>query len=195
MPAPIQAPTHGGIETLSVWVQRFAARIPAGEVLDLACGSGRHSRLLAGLGHPVLAVDRSADSLALAAGDGITVLQHDLETDDEAARWPFFEGRFAGIVVTNYLFRPLLRSIIESLMPNGVLIYETFAEGNAQFGKPSNPDFLLRHGELLALAQSEGLHVLAYEDGYVETPKPAMVQRLCAIKPGTSFSATDFRLS
>jgi SAM-dependent methyltransferase len=186
---------HGEIETPSAWVQRFAALIPAGEVLDLACGSGRHSRLLAHLGHPVLAVDRSAESLSQAAGEGVTTMRHDLESMNEAARWPFAAGRFAGVVVTNYLFRPLLASIVDSLAPNGVLIYETFAAGNAQYGKPSNPDFLLEHGELLALARKYVLHVLAYEDGHVETPKPAMIQRLCAIKSGAPFSAENLRLS
>jgi SAM-dependent methyltransferase len=187
--------SHAEIDRPSAWVQRFAALIPSGEVLDVACGSGRHSRLLAALDHPVLAVDRSAESLALAAGEGIATLQHDLEVADEGARWPFAAERFAGVVVTNYLFRPLLNAIVASLAPNGVLIYETFAAGNAQFGKPSNPDFLLAHGELLALAQQHALHVLAYEDGYSETPKPAMVQRLCAIKPGAPFVAANFRLS
>jgi len=194
MSAPSHA-SHAEIGRPSAWVQRFAALIPPGEVLDLACGSGRHSRLLAAVGHPVLAVDRDAESLAQAAGTGIVTLRHDLEAADEAARWPFAAARFAGVVVTNYLFRPLLNAIVESLAPHGVLIYETFAEGNAQFGKPSNPDFLLAHGELLALAQTRGLHVLAYEDGYVETPKPAMLQRLCAIKPGAPLAAADFRLS
>ena len=194
-PAYSPPPSHDAIGNPSVWVQRFAPLIPAGEVLDLACGTGRHSRLLADSGHPVLAVDRSAESLAQAAGEGITTLRHDLESTNEAARWPFAPGRFAGVVVTNYLFRPLLASIVDSLALNGVLIYETFAAGNAQFGKPSNPDFLLANGELLALAQSRGLRVLAYEDGYVDLPKPAMVQRLCAIKPGTPFSAENLRLS
>lgn len=194
MSASALHPSHDGIDRPSAWVQRFAAVIPAGEVLDLACGSGRHSRLFAALGHSVLAVDRNAESLALAAGNGITTLQHDLEVADESARWPFAPGRFAGIVVTHYLFRPLLSFLADSLTPNGVLIYETFAEGNAQFGKPSNPDFLLAHGELSMLAQATKLHVLAYEDGYVETPKPAMVQRLCAIKRGAPLSAAALRL-
>jgi SAM-dependent methyltransferase len=188
-------PAHGEVDRPSAWVQRFAALIPSGEVLDLACGGGRHSRLLAALDHPVLALDRSMESLAQAAGTGITTLQHDLEAVDEAARWPFSSARFAGVVVTNYLFRPLLNAIVDSLAPQGVLIYETFAQGNAQFGKPSNPDFLLAHGELLTLAQTRGLHVLAYEDGYLETPKPAMVQRLCAIKPGTALETAALRLS
>jgi SAM-dependent methyltransferase len=185
---------HPELAQPSPWVARFAPLIPAGEVLDLACGNGRHSRLLAHMGHPVLALDRNAEALALIAGNGITTLQHDLESADEAVRWPFSRGRFAAVVVTNYLFRPLLDAIADALAPNGVLIYETFAAGNAQFGKPSNPAFLLSHGELLSLAQRHALHVLAYEDGYLALPKPAMVQRLCAIKPEGLDSTQHLRL-
>ncbi len=171
--------THAhGTEPVSPWVRRFASLVPEGEVLDLACGHGRHARLFAALGHPVLATDRDGAALAALAQPGITTL----ETDLEAGRpWPFTSACFAGIVVTNYLHRPLFPHILASLAPGGVLLMETFAQGNGQFGKPSNPDFLLAPGELLAVARD--LHVLAFEDGYVETPKPALVQRLCAIKP------------
>lgn len=165
----------------SPWVARFAAAVPAGEVLDLACGGGRHARLFASLGHLVLAVDRDPQALALAAAPGITTFELDLEA--EGARWPFQAGRFTGIVVTNYLHRPLFADLLKSLAPNGVLIYETFADGNAQFGKPSNPDFLLQAGELLALAAEHGLRVVAFEDGVTQVPKQAMVQRICAVKP------------
>ncbi len=155
--------------------------MPHGEALDLACGCGRHARLLAALGHPVSAVDRDAQALAATAGQGIRVLQHDLEAPD--AVWPFAPGRFAGIVVTNYLHRPLFGQIAAALAPDGMLVYETFARGNEVFGKPSNPDFLLSPGELLDLAGRGGLRVLAYEDGVVALPKPARVQRLCAVGP------------
>lgn len=161
--------------------------MPAGEVLDLACGSGRHAHHLAALGHPVIALDRDAEALALAAGPGITTVQADLEED--GAAWPFAPGRFAGIVVTNYLHRPLMAHIAASLRPDGVLIYETFAAGNEAFGKPSNPAFLLARGELLAHARQAGLAVLAFEDGYLAAPKPAMVQRVCA--GGPAFSARN----
>lgn len=181
---------HAPTVKSSHWVGRFAPLVPAGEVLDLACGSGRHARLFARLGHPVLAVDRDPQALASAAGAGIATLEVDLE--EEGAAWPFEAGRFAGIVVTNYLHRPLMANLIASLAPGGVLIYETFALGNEAFGKPSNPAFLLRPGELLDLAAGAGLRVLAFEDGVVSEPKPARVQRLCAA--GAGFPQTEARL-
>lgn len=166
----------------SSWVQRWAPLVAPGTVLDLACGGGRHARHFAALGHPVLALDRDPGALIEAAGQGITTLQFDLE--DGQAEWPFLEARFAGIVVTNYLHRPLFGKLVHSLAPDGILIYETFSEGNEKLGKPSNPDFLLAEGELLAHASGNGLRVIAFEDGYTGIPKPAMVQRLCACKSG-----------
>lgn len=181
---------HAPIAAASPWVRRFAALVPAGEVLDLACGSGRHARLFAGFKHPVLAVDRDPDALAAAAGPGIVTLQADLEA--EGAPWPFEAERFAGIVVTNYLHRPLMNELARSLAPDGVLIYETFALGNELYGKPSNPAFLLRPGELLEMAAGGGLAVLAFEDGVVNQPKPARVQRLCAA--GLAFAQSEAKL-
>ncbi len=166
----------------SPWVSRFAVLVPEGRVLDLACGGGRHSRLFASLGHPVLAVDRDAVSLEATAAGTIQTLLFDLELEhaERDPAWPLKPDSYAGVVVTNYLHRPLLPALMRSIAANGVLIYETFAEGNGQFGKPSNPDFLLAPGELLALAaQFPQFRVLAYEDGYVSLPKPAMVQRIC----------------
>ncbi|HEY0844337.1 MAG TPA: class I SAM-dependent methyltransferase [Noviherbaspirillum sp.] len=179
----------------SAWVVRFAPLIPVGEVLDLACGGGRHARLLAGLGHSVLAVDRDPAALAATAGEGIRVQQFDLERD--GMTWPFEDERFAGIVVTNYLHRPLFPHLFRSLAPDGVLVYETFAQGNEQFGKPSNPDFLLASGELLttiAAANSPDLAIVAYEDGYIDTPKPAMVQRICVWKAVSGAAPTRRKL-
>lgn len=175
--------THALLDKPSAWVARFAPLIPSGEVLDLACGSGRHARLLAHLGHPVLAVDRDPIALQNTAGMSITTMHADLEGEDAA--WPFAAGRFAGIVVTNYLYRPLFPQIFHGLAQGGVLIYETFARGNERFGKPSNPLFLLRQGELLELATRESglaLQVIAFEDGYTDIPRPAMVQRICIIR-------------
>lgn len=169
----------------SLWVSRFARLIPAGTVLDLACGGGRHSRLLAALGHTVLAVDRDPAALAAASGAGIVTLQFDLEHPEAAHQsdWPLVPGRFSGIVVSNYLHRPLMDALLDSLAPGGILIYETFAAGNGQFGKPSSPAFLLNPGELLVWSRSQPLcRVIAYEDGYQHQPRPAMVQRICVRK-------------
>ncbi|MDR2238869.1 MAG: class I SAM-dependent methyltransferase [Zoogloeaceae bacterium] len=163
----------------SAWVRRYAALLPAGgAVLDLACGAGRHARFLAGLGHAVEAVDRDAAALAGLAGlAGITARQADLENDP----WPYADRRFAGIVVCNYLHRPLFPHLAAALAEGGVLIYETFMLGNERFGRPSNPDFLLRPDELLA-AFGGALRTVAFEQGEVTQPKPALMQRLCAVR-------------
>jgi SAM-dependent methyltransferase len=160
----------------SAWVARYAVFIrPGGRVLDVACGRGRHSRYLAGRGLQVVAVDRDAQALAALAGTpGVQALEADLES----GAWLFAGERFDGVVVTNYLHRPLLAPMVNSLAPDGVLIYETFVQGNERYGRPSNPKFLLRPGELLEVAR--GLRVLAYEDLFVSAPAPALVQRLCA---------------
>ena len=145
-------------------------------MLDLACGSGRHSRFLAAQGFQVRAVDR--DAQALAALHGLAGVKASV-ADLERASWPLQGVKFDGVLVTNYLHRPLFPRILDALAPAGVLIYETFAAGNECFGKPSNPDFLLRPGELLDVARGR-LRVIAYEDLEVTTPKPARIQRLCA---------------
>ena len=164
----------------SPWVERCASHIaPGGRVLDLACGSGRHTRLLAGLGHDVLAVDRNGEVLAaLSALSAVTVLQADLE----GGSWPLAGQSFAGIVVTNYLWRPRFPELLAMLAPGGVLIYETFMLGNAAYGKPSRPEFLLRPGELRAVVQAAGLREIAFEEGFTLLPKPAMRQAVCAVR-------------
>lgn len=170
---------HDATLNPSSWVKRFATLIPKeGVVLDLACGSGRHSRLLADLGHQVLAVDQDVSQLVALKNPLIQTQCLDLEQ----ATWPLSGLHFAGIVVTNYLYRPHIDQLSDMLGKEGVLIYETFAQGNGEFGKPSNPNFLLNSGELLAFAGRHGLKVVAYEDIYMDQPKPAMVQRLCAVK-------------
>lgn len=181
---------HAASDKPSAWVRRWAPLIRYGEVLDLACGGGRHARLLAALGHTVIALDRDAAALAAIAageyGDDITTVEYDLEAPGSA--WPFAPHSLSAIVVTNYLYRPLLPPIAASLAPDGVLIYETFARGNEAFGKPSNPDFLLMPGELIGVAGRSGLRVVGFEDGVLETPKPARVQRLCAVGPAFDLS-------
>jgi SAM-dependent methyltransferase len=147
-------------------------------VLDLACGAGRHSVLMASLGHAVLALDRDISMVKPLKSALIQVQELELEGPD----WPLQDQQFSGIVVTNYLYRPFLDELPKMLAEGGVLVYETFADGNAEFGKPSNPNFLLKPGELLAMAERSGLKVIAYEDIYLDQPKPAMVQRICAVK-------------
>ncbi len=127
----------------------------------------------------MLAVDRDAGALAGLAG--VPRVQT-LCTDIESGPWPLAGRRFGAIVVTNYLHRPLFSALLDALEADGVLIYETFAQGNERFGKPSNPDFLLRPGELLEVVRDR-LRVLAFEDLFVDAPRPAMVQRVCAVGP------------
>ena len=165
------------LATLSAWVVRWADRVPAGgRGLDLACGNGRHARYFAARGHPVEAVDRDPGKLAaLAAVAGVTTRLADLE----GGPWPYEGQRFAGIVVVNYLHRPLFPRLLAALAPEGVLIYDTFEAGNERYGRPQNPDFLLKPGELLEVVRGR-LRVVAYEDRFVSDPRPAMVQRICA---------------
>ena len=166
-----------GPDSPSEWVTRWAHAIaPHGAALDLACGSGRHSRFLAGLGFQVCAIDRDPRALdALGGVTGVTVRHADLEN----GAWPLDGLQFDGIVVTNYLHRPLFPRILDALAPDGALIYETFAAGNERFGKPSNPDFLLQPGELLDVVRGR-LRVVAFEELEVAPPRPACIQRICA---------------
>ncbi len=174
---------HSSIDQPSAWVQHWAPRIPAaGRVLDVACGSGRHARWLAARGHRVEAVDRDANGLvALAGVVGVNPRVADLESGP----WPYGGEQFAAIVVVNYLHRPLFPHVLAALAPGGVLIYETFAAGNERYGRPRNPDFLLRPGELLQVVHGR-LEVIAYENLTVEAPRPAVVQRVCALQGGTA---------
>ena len=178
--SPNSAPTATGHHAPepSPWVTRFATAIPkAGQVLDLACGGGRHSRLLLGLGYEVLAIDRDTSRIKDLA-DRCEIVTSDLEAPGSD---PLGGRTFACIVVTNYLYRPLLARLPDLLLPGGLLIYETFALGNERFGKPSNPNFLLKPGELLEAVHGR-LRVLAYEDLILEIPRPAALQRIAARK-------------
>lgn len=164
-----------GPEAASHWVRRWSHLVaPGATVLDVACGSGRHLRWFAQRGCRVTGVDRDAAALAALAGTGELV-----NADIEAGPWPFAGRRFDAVLVTNYLWRARLHDIVASVGAGGVLIYETFGMGNETVGKPSNPAFLLRPGELLQAAA--GLRVIAYEDGY-ETQPPRFVQRIVAIR-------------
>jgi SAM-dependent methyltransferase len=163
----------------SDWVERHAGRIPSGgRALDVACGGGRHTRYLLQLGFHVTAVDRDTSKIAdLDANERVEILTADLENDS----WPLAGRQFDGIVVTDYLHRPHYPHLIESLAPGGVLIFDTFAVGNENFGRPRNPDYLLRPGELLESFSAE-LSIVAFEHGEVTEPRPAMRQRICAVK-------------
>jgi SAM-dependent methyltransferase len=173
MPEP-GALSHTGLAP-SPWVQRWSHLIaPGATVLDVACGSGRHLRWFAARGCRVTGVDRDAAAL-----DGLHGLAELHAADIEAAPWPLAGRRFDAVVVTNYLWRALLPTIVASVAERGVLLYETFAAGNGSVGKPSNPLFLLQAGELLAAAA--GLRVVAYEDGFLDAPE-RFVQRIVAVR-------------
>ena len=164
--------SHASPDEPSAWVVRWAPEVKAGPVLDVACGGGRHARFFRDMGFEVVAVDRQPVVL-----EEIKVVTADLENGP----WPFEGEQFGAIVITNYLHRPLFPHLLRSLAPGGLLIYETFMAGNERFGRPSNPDFLLRPGELRAAFSS--LTILGFEQGPVERPRPAVTQRICARKP------------
>ncbi len=167
------------LATPSAWVARWADRVPAGgRVLDLACGAGRHACYFAARGHPVEAVDR--DPAMLSRLDGVRGVSTRC-SDLEGGPWPYEGERFAGIVATHYLHRPLFPHLLAALAPEGALIYETFAAGNERYGRPSNPAFLLKPGELLEVVRGR-LRVVAYEDLIISEPKPAAIQRICALQ-------------
>ena len=164
---------HGSLAP-SAWVERWAPLVTHGTVLDVACGSGRHSKFFLARNLNVTAVDREAQIIP-----GARFIQASLE---DGSPWPFPGERFEAVVVANYLYRPLMSQLSDCLAEGGVLIYETFMLGNERFGKPSNPAFLLRPGELLECFK--GLAVKGFEEGEVSAPKPAMIQRLCAVRTG-----------
>jgi SAM-dependent methyltransferase len=155
-------------------VRRWSHLVPPGAaVLDVACGAGRHLRWFQTLGHPVTGIDRDplAVQAAAQAGEGLLA-------DIENGPWPLAGRQFGVVVVTNYLWRPLLPAIVQCVAPGGVLLYETFAQGNETVGRPARPDFLLRPGELLGACA--GLCVVAYEDGFLDDPA-RFVQRIAAV--------------
>jgi len=174
----------------SDWVRRWSHLIPdragGARVLDLACGHGRHSRWLMRHGHVVTAVDRDPQALASLAdlAPWVRTLQADIENDP----WPLAGREFEAVVITNYLWRPLWPEILASLAPGGLLIYETFAHGNASVGRPARPDFLLQPGELLTVCS--GLRVVAYEDGFLNHPE-RYVQRIAAVRENATLQPTD----
>ena len=165
----------------SPWITRFGASAPPdGVVLDVACGGGRHTRWFLDRGARIVAIDRDLRGVDDLRGDPhVELVEADLEV---GAPFPVSERAFSVVVVTNYLWRPILDDVARAVAPGGWLLYETFAVGNERLGHPTNPDFLLRPGELLDLARTHGLQVVAYELLEVEQPRPAVVQRMAATR-------------
>ena len=175
----ICAATQPGLP--SEWVARWLRGRKAGRLLDLACGTGRHALWAAAHGHQVLAIDRDEQALATiqrSANPAIMVRCEDLE----AGPWSLAGEQFDSIVCTNYLFRPRLALLLDLLAPNGLWVHETFSIGHAAYGRPRNPDFLLREGELLQWAHRAGLQVIGFGSGVVQRPGPAVVQRIAAVR-------------
>jgi SAM-dependent methyltransferase len=171
-----------GQELVSPWVARWSHLVyPNATVLDVACGHGRHMRHFASLGHAVTGVDRNPEAIAAVRQWGEALC-----ADIENGPWPLQDRQFGAVVVTNYLWRALWPQILNSLAPNGILIYETFATGNETVGKPSRPDFLLQPGELLKVCQ--GLRIVAFEEGFMATPD-RFVQRIVAVRSAANEQA------
>ena len=182
---------HADAAVPSPWVVRWSHLVqPGGVVLDVACGHGRHARWFHQQNHPVVLVDRSQ-----AAIESIAIPAHACEAvvaDIENGPWPFAGRQFEAVVVANYLWRPLMPTLLDSLAPGGVLIYETFTQGNETVGKPSRPDFLLRPGELLETCRS--LRIVAFEEGFLDGPsgeKPRFVQRIAAVREAMNAMHSD----
>ena len=163
-----------------LWIVRFAPLVLPGEaVLDLACGAGRHTRLFLERGRPVTGVDVDVSGLDdLRQHPRLEIVQANLE---DGSPWPLPNRRFGAVVVTNYLWRPLFGPMLDAIEEGGVLLYETFALGNEAYGRPTDPDFLLRPGELIEAVRGR-LQIVAYEHGYLDHPRPAIKQRLCATR-------------
>jgi SAM-dependent methyltransferase len=184
---PKPAEPHVATVQHSAWVARWIGQ-PRGSarLLDFASGNGRHARLAAAMGYRVLAVDRDRALLDMSESKDVEARMEDLES----GRWSFSAERFEVVVVTNFLFRPRLDLLPALLEPGGRLVYETFAHGNAVYGRPTSPSFLLQPDELFLLARRAGLQVRAFEQGYVGLPKPALVQRIVAVKLPSGIDST-----
>lgn len=179
----------------SAWVQHWSHLVPErGVVLDVACGQGRHARWFHERNHPVVIVDKDHDAIKSTA---IAVQACEaVVADIENGPWPFAGRLFDAVIVTNYLWRPLFPTLLASLAPGGVLIYETFTQGHETVGKPSRPDFLLRTGELLEACR--GLRVVAFEEGFQENPQgllPRFIQRIAAVREAANHAGSPASLN
>ena len=183
-----------GREPPSAWIKRWSHLVaPGGGVLDVACGYGRHARWFYERNHPVALVDRAQAAIDSIASIIPANACEAVVADVENGPWPFVGRQFAAVVVTNYLWRPLFPTLLGSLQPGGVLIYETFTQGNETVGKPSRADFLLRPGELLEVCQA--LRVVAFEEGFQQAADgsaPRFIQRIAAVR-ATSAGAAPAR--
>ncbi len=186
-----------GSEGISPWVARWSHLIGDGtSVLDVACGAGRHTQHFLRKKCRVTGMDIAQNALDLIVNNLSTDERQRcrlIQADIEGGPWPFGDPpqeQFAALIVTNYLWRPLLPVLFASVAPTGVLIYETFCAGNESVGKPSRPDFLLQPGELLAIAQRSGLRTIAYEDGFLTAPD-RFAQRIVAVAPQSPVSNVE----
>ena len=174
----------------SAWVQRWTHLIaPGGSVLDVACGYGRHAKWFVANKNQIVAVDRLQEAVDFITTQIPPSACEAVVANIENGPWPFVGRQFDAVVVTHYLWRPLIPTLLASLAPGGVLIYETFAQGNETVGKPSRPDFLLQTGELLGVCHD--LRVVAFEDGFESDANglnPRFVQRIAAVRPNTADS-------
>lgn len=184
---PVPDDRHGNL-AIADWVRRHAPLIRAGgNVLDLACGKGRHSRFFLDLGMVVTAVDRDVRGVRdLITNPAAEIIEADLEGEEVPGElgggWPLGERHFDGVVVVNYLHRPLFPNILAAIAPGGVLIYQTFATGHEKLGRPRNPDFLLRENELKD-SFTPDLEVIDFQQGKITRPAPAIVQQICCRRP------------
>ena len=163
------------------WIEQYLSQIPvAGLVLDLAAGRGRHAELALQHGYRVIALDKDISAIACGAAN-LECLQFDLEAGD----WPFPPAFFDGIIVCNYLHRPLMSHIAAALKPSGVLLYTTFMQGNELHGRPRNPDYLLQPNELQE-SFKQGFAEIAFEQGLTDSSAPAVRQSICVRKRADS---------
>lgn len=185
---PSTIAANHGAQAPSEWIARFAHLVrPRGQVLDLACGMGRHTRFFSALNHALTSIDKAPE-----ATQSVADIAEVITADIENGPWPLQGSSFDAVVVTNYLWRPLWPQILASVKPGGVLLYETFGQGNEAYGKPSRPDFLLAPGELLQVCA--GWTMVAYEHGLLRQPD-RVVQRITAIRPeGTTTYPTPAAL-
>lgn len=172
----------------SPWVERFYSGIKGnGQVLDVACGAGRHFPLGLASGKTITGIDRDLAKARQFSGSlNLLLIEADLE---DGSPFPLRGNRYDGVIVTNYLWRPILPEIVAAVADDGLLIYETFGVGQEKYGRPSNPDFLLQPGELIA-AVSGRLSVVAYEHMTLRHPE-RVVQRIAAVGPQHRWAGTE----